>query len=203
MSDEVTICSMNVRGLTDDKKRRDVFHWLQSKKCSIYCIQDFHGKKGLENTYSTEWGYKAIFNIYCSNSRGVALLFNNNFEYTIHEEFSSQDGNILAVDISIYDQRYTQICLYGPNRDSPEFYENIIALFDKFENASIIVCGDWNLVLDYEQDTKGYLHKNNPQSREKVLEITEKFDLRDIWRVNNENKKKIHMEKKLQTNQNG
>ena len=187
MGDNIIICSVNVRGLSDNSKRQDVFNWLKKKEYSIYCIQDFHGKCGMEKVYMAEWGYKCIFNIYNSNSRGVAILFNNNFEFTVHDQFTSQDGNIAAIDISIYDQRSTIVCLYGPNRDTPEFYDNVCNIIDNFENASVILCEDWNLVLDYERDTKGYLHKNNPVSRDKVLNMMEKYDIRDIWRVNNEN----------------
>ena len=42
MTNNVKICSLNVRGLSDRKKRKDVFAWLQQKHFSIYCLQDIH-----------------------------------------------------------------------------------------------------------------------------------------------------------------
>ena len=33
---------MNVRGLSTREKRQDTFHWLKSKKMSIYCLIDVH-----------------------------------------------------------------------------------------------------------------------------------------------------------------
>ena len=53
---ELTICTFNARGLTNNVKRKDVFNWLQKKSFSIYCIQEFHGNAKIENIYKTEWG---------------------------------------------------------------------------------------------------------------------------------------------------
>ena len=42
MKRQITTSSMNVRGLTDPVKRKDVLNWLKDKKYSIYCLQDIH-----------------------------------------------------------------------------------------------------------------------------------------------------------------
>lgn len=42
---------MNVRGLSDQQKRRDVFNWLREQKYNIYCLQNFHGHIGRESHY--------------------------------------------------------------------------------------------------------------------------------------------------------
>ena len=41
MASFLKICSMNVRGITDSIKRKDVFNWLKDKNYSIYCLQDY------------------------------------------------------------------------------------------------------------------------------------------------------------------
>ena len=40
------IGSMNVRGLSDPVKRRDVFEWLKEQNLSIVCLQDVHFRDG-------------------------------------------------------------------------------------------------------------------------------------------------------------
>lgn len=47
------------------------------------------------------------FNAYLSNSRGVAVLFNNNFELKLHRDKKDNEGNTLAVDSSINENRVT------------------------------------------------------------------------------------------------
>ena len=36
----LTIASLNVRGLRDNTKRREMFNWLRAKDFSIYMLQD-------------------------------------------------------------------------------------------------------------------------------------------------------------------
>ncbi len=83
MSNTVKIVSVNCQGLSDPRKRRDVFHYLRQKSYSIYLLQDTHFDPKMENCIRAEWGYKSYFASYNSNSRGVAILFNNNFEFLV------------------------------------------------------------------------------------------------------------------------
>lgn len=179
----VTIASMNVRGLTDKEKRRDVFNWLRDKKYGIYCLQDFHGEKELQNHYKAEWGYETYFSFHTPGSRGCAILLANNFESKVHKVTYSTDGNYIIMDINIYELRVTLVCLYGPNKDSPQFYINLSRILQESENATFIIVGDWNIILDQEKDSKNYMRNNNPKARLEVQNMIEHFQLQDIWRV--------------------
>ena len=181
----ITIASLNARGLASNEKRKDVFSWLKDKQFSIYCLQDVHWVKENEPTYLADWGLNCVFNSYRGNSRGVAILFNDNFQYEIHNSFADQNGNYLILDITICDNRMTLINMYGPNQDQPQFFQDIYTVTQSIDNASIIWCGDWNLVMDYNKDTKNYSNRNNPRARQKVIDIMEASELTDIWRVNN------------------
>ena len=181
---------MNARGLNDAKKRKDIFKWLRQKNSSIYCLQDVHCTVEQETRWEIEWGYKAYFSSYRGNSRGVTILINNNFEHKVHKTISDPEGNFLALDISFEDHRITLLTLYGPNRDDPLFYQSIQDKIEDLQNLPIILCGDWNLVQDYDLDTVGYLHHNNPNAREKVLSMKEELELIDPWRGQNPEKKR-------------
>ena len=85
MSNTVKIVSVNCQGLSDPRKRRDVFHYLRQKPYSIYLLQDTHFDPKMENCIRAEWGYKSYFASYNSNSRGVAILFNNNLEFLVEK----------------------------------------------------------------------------------------------------------------------
>jgi hypothetical protein len=45
---------------------------------------DTHSTKNVENQWHTKWGYDPYFSSYASNSRGVAILFKNPFEFKVH-----------------------------------------------------------------------------------------------------------------------
>ena len=77
MDSYITFCSVNCWGLGDCKKE---------KMCliSVYFLQDTHFVKYKELLIRAEWGFECIFNCNSSQSRGVTILLNNNFEYKIH-----------------------------------------------------------------------------------------------------------------------
>lgn len=39
------------------------------------------------------------------------------------------------------------------------FFENILQMVENMNNLSVVIVGDWNVVLDYEKDNLNYKHK--------------------------------------------
>ena len=73
----------------------------------------------------SEWGLECYFSSFRSNARGVAILFNNNFDYKIRCVKGDDNGNLLVINMDIGDNNITLVNLYGPNTDLPRFYEDI------------------------------------------------------------------------------
>lgn len=82
--------------------------------------------------------------------------------------------------------------MYGPNRDSPDFYRNLLNILITFENQ-IIMAGNFNLVLSQETDTYSYTDLNNPRVRSAVLDIITQNKLNDMWAGNEHGKKRVYM----------
>jgi hypothetical protein len=76
------------------------------------------------------WGFDCFFSSFSSNSRGVSILFNNNFEYEVLKEKRDLNGNYLALDVVIDKQKLTLLSLYGPNMDNPDFYDQIMNIIE-------------------------------------------------------------------------
>ena len=186
--DDFKIISMNCRGLGDKQKRRDLFHLLNTKKYSICCLQDTHFTPDIERVIRAEWGYDVYFSSFNSRQRGVCCLIRPNFEHKVRRVKGDIGGNYLVLDLQIKDLDVTLINLYGPNNDTPSFYDNITEIINEFDNTFNIICGDWNLIQDPLLDMKHYFRINNPKSREKVLNMKEKENLIDPWRDANPNK---------------
>ena len=179
------IGTLNCKGLAEEKKRR-----LQlasaKKKLDIYCLQEAHiqNSKREQARWKSQWGYEAFFSSFDSKSCGAIILFNNTFEYVLHNVISDQQGRYIILDISIFQQLCTLVTLYGPNTDSPEFFTNLKENLINWElsNEPIILCGDWNVVLNYHSDTINYLKENNPNAQKSVLELMDTFELDDVYR---------------------
>lgn len=183
--DSISILSLNCQGLGNVQKRRDVFHYWREKKFDILCLQDTHFEKKLEKYITSEWGYQAYFASNNSISRGVAILFNNTFEFKIKKVIRDIYGNYIFITVEMKGEDYLIANIYGPNRDNPEFYERLNTIIKNFSCANIILTGDWNLVLDPSKDYENYKTVNNLKAQEKLLQIINDLNLCDIWREMN------------------
>lgn len=179
---KITIGSLNCRGLSSDKvKRQDIFQKCR-QKYDIALLVDTHCKKELETYWRSEWGYDAKFCSHTTNSRGVAILFQNSFQYEILKELHDESGNFLIISIKVHDLKFTLAVVYGPNSDNPTFIDNLQQKIESFGNSSVIVGGDWNVPQNYAMDTINYVNKNNPKSQEKIHHMMEELDLVDTFR---------------------
>ena len=185
MNETVSICSFNCRGLGDKRKRADVLNFLNTKKFSIVCLQDVHWTCEMENQIKLDWGYDCFFSHGTSNSRGTAILLNDNFIFKAHGYKSDPGGNWVILDITFSDIRVSLANIYGPNQDDPSFYKNIMDEIESYNNAHSIICGDFNLVQQPNMDTMNYNSVGNPKARKEVLNMMNIHDLIDPWRENN------------------
>ena len=192
MAEHIILSSLNCQGLGDKSKRKDVLNFLKQKKYSIYCIQDTHFMEKEEKYIRTQWGFECFFSSFNSQSRGVAIFLNNNFEYKLHRIKKDQEGNRLILDITIKDCRTTLINIYGPNRDTPRFFDQLKDDITEFNNERVIITGDFNLTMNPEVDTRNYVNINNPRAMETVKDLCAEFNIIDIWR-------ELNMEKRQYT----
>ena len=148
----LTIASLNVRGLRDKAKHREVFNWLPKKNFSIYMLQEVHCTEDTNHVWSAEWGYKTLFSTYKSNIAGVCILFNNNFDFQIEKVFIDPQGRFIVCDIKTNEKILTLGNIYAPNEDNPAFFLDFFDHLVDFKCNDIIIGGDYNLVLDLEKD---------------------------------------------------
>ena len=186
------ILSFNVNGLSDYQKRKDVFDFLRKRKSHIIFLQETHLKTKLQNYVRSMWGYNCILSGKSTNSKGVAILFNNNFEYKLHKVVRDTEGCYIIIDIEMLGKRFTLVNIYGPSGyDSPCFFENLLLEIDIFENEDIVIGGDYNVPLDVNKDTFRYRTISRPRARRMLSEIMQRYNLVDAWRAFNPNKKQF------------
>ena len=92
--------------------------FLRKQNFSIYLLQDTHFHPSIEERIKREWGCDIFFASYNSNSRGVAILVNNNIEYKCLNVVQDPNGNYLILRIKVFDKDITIVNIYGPNDDN-------------------------------------------------------------------------------------
>ena len=177
------VCSINVRGINDLKKRRDIFEFLGKRNYDICLLQETHSIKQNEQKWRNEWGYTAFWSSYTGNSRGVAILFKNSFQYDLHNEIEDDEGRYILLDITINNTRLSIVNVYGPNDDNPIFFSTLETKMQTWANNSVIIGGDFNVVQDYTIDTLNIQDRNNPKAHEKINDLKDEMDLHDPWRL--------------------
>ena len=185
---KLKICTLNTRGINEIKKRRDLFDWLRRKKIDICFLQETHSTPESESKWEAEWGYKMFFSSHSGNSRGVAILFNNSFQFQLHEKITDTEGRFIIMCLTINDRKITLMNVYGPNQDDPVFFELLKRKLEtRNDDENIIIGGDFNVVQDYNLDTLNIKNKNNPKANSAVQEMKFELDLCDPWRLENPN----------------
>ena len=174
-----------MRGLGDRLKRREMFDWLRRKKFSIYMLQEVHCSEITIPSWSAEWGYKTIFSCCTSAKGGVAILFNNNFDFQLKRTYVDPNGRFIICDITLDKKCVTIATLYAPDEDDPNFFLNFFDHLNDFECDDVIIGRDFNLVLNLDIDKKGGLARTHTESVKTLKGFCDEFDLVNAWRVLN------------------
>ena len=166
---------------SDKIKSRDIFS--KYRDCyDVIILIDTHCKKELEPFWRAEWGYEAKFSSHSTNSRGVSILFKNSFSFQILKEILDDGGNFFILSIKVQDYQFTLVALYGPNSDNRQFFKNLQTSIESLGNTSVIMCGEWNVPLDYDMDTLNYKNKNNEKAHDQIHDMMQELDLLDTFR---------------------
>lgn len=87
----------------------------------------------------------ALFSSDSSKSTGVAILFNNNFNFQISKFYSDPEGRFLVCDSITNGKHLTLQNIYAPNEDKAEFFTSAFNHLLDFKCEEIIFGGDFNL----------------------------------------------------------
>ena len=103
-------------------------------------------------------------------------------------------GNFSKMTFKSEGQSVLIKCIYAPNEDSnpnddnndsSKFYKEVLDDTDEERFDHRLIAGDYNVAIDHKLDTSGYLHVNNPNTRELLTRQANMSNLVDIWRLKN------------------
>ena len=189
-SDSLKLVSLNVRGLSNFRKRRAIFTWCRKQKADLIFLQETHSTKAGEYKWKKEWGSEIIFSHGSSNARGVAVLIKRGLDIVVEQELLNSNGRSIILKTLIKDKRYLLANIYGPNKDAEavRFYQNLSATLRKMDPNSddnIVVGGDFNCPLNPTLDKKGGILIPRQHVINSIENVQNEFSLHDIWRIKN------------------
>ena len=195
IGESVKVLSANYQGLRNREKRSDVLRYFKEKNAAIVCLQDTHLTANDINTVKEVWNECYVHGSK-TNARGVAVLLNDNFEHKLLEYNTDRHGNHVQMLIMCSSTKINLINIYAPNQDDPTFFHNIKAVANNVESDYIMICGDFNLVMDPVLDSFNYRNINNPRARMEVHAMVNELDLTDAYRYSHPSTKRYTWRRK-------
>ena len=110
-------------------------------------------------------------------------MLKNNFEYKILDSYCDDTNNMICIDLKLENMTLKIINIYGPNIDSPGFYENLNDIVKNNELDYTIICGDFNLVLKPHMDCHNYKTTNNPRTHARLIDMISEQNLIDTFHL--------------------
>ena len=185
---EIKFSSLNVNGLRSDgsiPKRRKIFTWLKSGAADIIFLQETYSDPNTGIFWEREWGGRIIFSHGSIRSCGVAVLFRPGLNVNTEQVIRDDNGRFIIVQAQIGSAKCLLVNIYGPNRDNPQFFENVFLKCEGIDYEYFIAAGDFNLGLDANLDRSSSARRmvNSQNSANVIKGFMQQNEIVDVWRA--------------------
>ena len=192
MADNLNIISNNVNGLRSTKKRIKMFEYLKSKICNngMVFLQETHSSENSQSEWHNDFNGEIYFSHGTTNSCGVMIGFITTKKICVNKISQDTKGRILIIDVSIDDMPFILVNLYNANTEAEQLltlceFDHLLDDFLLDNSKNIVFAGDLNLFFDPNLEASGGSPTLKKKSVSKLIQLTGKYDLVDIWRIRN------------------
>ena len=178
--------SDNVKELQNSLKRIKIFEYLKKNLGSngFLLLQETHSSLAVEKKWADELKEPIFFSYDKTNSCGAALGYiGSNKVDVLDKKEIDKNGRILILNVKVDESNFVLVNIYNPNTET----EQVATLHD----LDIDLAGDFNFFFDTSLDSYGGKPTLKKKSIAKYIELKEKVDLCDIWRIRNPKTKRF------------
>uniref|UniRef100_A0A3P9JBP9 Uncharacterized protein n=1 Tax=Oryzias latipes TaxID=8090 RepID=A0A3P9JBP9_ORYLA len=123
---ELTMLSLNVRGLNNNIKRVKCQQLMHRQKADDVLIQESHLRQG-DVSKIQDKKYKVISSSSSSSkSKGVIIVFKRNLPTKIEKTYSDNLGRLTYVCTTIYDTKLAFVAIYAQTIFEKNFYPSVM-----------------------------------------------------------------------------
>jgi exonuclease III len=129
-----------------------------------------------------------------NHSKGVFILIRDNLDFQLNSIKYDENGRYIFLQASVQDSSFLFVNIYAPNKENEQciFFQNLNNLLIEELSSNIephiIVGGDFNVFSNTDLDCSGS-KPTVKKSAKNIDDIKLTFDLVDIWRLRNPDKK--------------
>ena len=188
--------SLNVNGLSTNTKKRLFAHQIlyppMGQSPDVFCIQEVHSTVESEQDFLNVFQYDLAFTHGRSlRTGGLVIGLKRNLDYNVlqHYGYLDEDSNssYLMLHANIQGEEVVIINVYTANGASPQkkrFWNKLAEDMTMFGCPNIIMCGDFNTVLDLKKDATYYADRDK-HSTAAFNEFIDSCELIDTFRTFN------------------
>ncbi len=156
------VLSYNVRGCKNFNKLKrlsNFFHKLPFKNNCVINLQETHLNKTEKLALDYQWSYGSVQSCAVGNSGGVAILYDSSYFDQIISTKTDDNGRFCSLTVKKNDSTYCFINVYFPNENNEKvnflekLEEELWLTLDTNPNTTLLISGDFNLVLDAYLDS--------------------------------------------------
>ena len=166
---------------------------MKKDKTQIVCLQETHMSKQ-EHDKLRKYGYSNSFFSSCKNSRrrGVAIMFSNSVSLEVIKERRDNDGRYVIIKGKIDNVLVTVVNVYAPPESNRMFFKQLFDIIVTESEGTLICCGDFNTILNYELDTTSKNKQKSHKSKD-LNTLIKELGMFDVWRnMHAQNKEYTH-----------
>lgn len=184
------ISSWNVRGLGGLVKLKQVITRLKHLGSKIVFLQETHLTQDEAIRLRRRWQGQVFAANFSSQSRGVVILIHKSIPFQINSTTLDPGGRFIILQGNLFGQYLNLVNVYGPNKDDPQFYNNIFLTLSSLR-GEIFMGGDFNCALNPKIDRNSNQNPSHNQSRKVILNFMDELGLCDAWRELNPEKREF------------
>ena len=202
MDNMVTLISLNVRGIREKVKRKNIFEWCKVKGGDIIFLQETYSTYEVEKTWETEWGGAMFFSHGTNHSRGTLVLISPNIKLKVNRVDIDQEGRFVLLNAETQGAKLLLGNVYFPTRDKEkirfEFLEKLDRAISQLvtPDCSLVLGGDFNIIMDGKLDHMGQKTVSKSKFNDTFKDFLSSYLLEDIWRKRNPSERQFTFRQK-------
>ena len=116
----LTLIYVNVRGIRDRIKRKNIFEWTKSKGGDVIFLQETYCTQDIEHVWKQDWGGQMFFSHGSSHSKDVLVLLSPEVKIKIDQVKVDDGGCYIFLKGDILDSKLILGNVYFPTRDKTQ-----------------------------------------------------------------------------------
>lgn len=182
--DQITIYTLNTKGLNVPEKRRMLLNDLKRSKADVAFIQETHFKTGapmcLKNRYFPTTYHATNPS---AKSKGVSILISGNVPWTCRDTRIDTEGRYVFLKGLIGDVLVTLATVYAPNDRQDIFISKTLNELLSFAEGQLMLGGDFNVPLCPSVDTSNGTSSLRRGVHNRITKTLHETRLIDVWRL--------------------